>query len=275
MDIRHYMYSPVQNLAVWIAAWLADIAPTDNVLSAFSAIGGAHRIADGGQLTDLFRVIRQCADSPATAKTVPADGALQAWSELAPVGLIMAGPGQAPTAPGGHDGAAIARALGRGGMGGLVVHGAGTSVYLVPEEQSDAMVWSVYSTSAPPRGATPLWPGDADQALANATREAACRIDATGYRSPDGSRIDPRLTVGTLSDYYDLPGLPEATPARATQLFARADRVSAIIETLLDRVGDHSLDPYLLPLWSHIRTARISGVDYTAREFAKSAGRPR
>jgi len=46
-------------------------------------------------------------------------------------------------------------------------------------------------------------------------------------------------------------------------------RGAAIIETVTDRINDHSLDPELLRLWRHIRQARMTGVAYSAAEFAR------
>ena len=105
-------------------------------------------------------------------------------------------------------------------------------------------------------------------------------IDATRSASPANQALrelpNPRLTVGTLADFYDTPGLPAGVTPRAAKLFARADRVAAIIETVTDRLDDHSFDPQLFALWSHIRTARMAGVadavvDYQ-REYAGSTG---
>jgi hypothetical protein len=73
-----------------------------------------------------------------------------------------------------------------------------------------------------------------------------------------------------LSDFYDTPGLPPDVPPRAAKLFARADRVAAIVETVQQTMGDHSLDPQLIRLWRHIRTARMAGVAYTLAEFARA-----
>lgn len=58
-------------------------------------------------------------------------------------------------------------------------------------------------------------------------------------------------------------------PGRTAKLFARADRVAAIIETVTDRLGDHSLDPQLLRLWRHIRQSRMAGVAYALSDFAR------
>ena len=117
--------------------------------------------------------------------------------------------------------------------------------------------------------AAPAWlsPGEADALLSQATNESAELIAATGYSTE--TLPNPRLTVGTLSDFYDTPGLPRSTPARSAKLFARADRVAAIIETVTDRINDHSLDPQLLRLWRHIRQARMTGVSYALGEFAR------
>ena len=75
--------------------------------------------------------------------------------------------------------------------------------------------------------------------------------------------------MGTLSDFYDTPGLPAAVPGRSAKLFARADRVAAIIETVTDRINDHSFDPQLLRLWRHIRQARMAGVAYALSDFSR------
>jgi len=58
-------------------------------------------------------------------------------------------------------------------------------------------------------------------------------------------------------------------PGRAAKLFARADRVGAIIETVTRRMNDHRIDPQLLGLWRHIRAARMAGVAYAVREFGR------
>ena len=127
--------------------------------------------------------------------------------------------------------------------------------------------WTVIEETDPLPSPAWLSPGEADALLSTATNESASLIEATGYRSD--ALPNPRLTVGTLSDFYDTPGLPSAVPGRAAKLFARADRVAAIIETVTDRVQDHSLDPQLLRLWRHIRQARMAGVAYALSEFAR------
>ena len=59
------------------------------------------------------------------------------------------------------------------------------------------------------------------------------------------------------------------TPPRAAKLFARADAVAAVIETVVDRLNDHSFDPQLFGLWRHIRTARMAGVADAVLEYQR------
>lgn len=160
------------------------------------------------------------------------------------VRLVLSGPGEASGLP---DGLTEAIAVGNGGL-----------------VRADAR-WLELATELP----SPHWlsPGDADAQLTRATDEAARMVEASGYRTDE--LASPRLTVGTLADFYDTPGLPGATPPRAAKLFARADRVAAIVETVTGRMGDHSLDPQLLGLWRHIRAARMAGVSYAAADFAR------
>ncbi|AWB81882.1 hypothetical protein C3B44_05535 [Corynebacterium yudongzhengii] len=159
------------------------------------------------------------------------------------VRLLLSGPGEASGIPGGH-------------REGIVI---ADRHVLVPE-------WEWVEADTLP---APAWlsPGEADQLLTQATDEAADLIEASGYRTD--ALHNPRLTVGTLSDFYDTPGLPGSVPPRAAKLFARADRVAAIIETVISRMGDHSLDSQLFSLWRHIRTARMAGVTYCAGEYSR------
>lgn len=160
------------------------------------------------------------------------------------VRLVLSGPGEASGLPGGH-------------REGIVIQ---DSHVLVPD-------WEWLELTGPLPAPMVHSPGEADELLTLATNEAARLIEAEGYQTD--ALNNPRLTVGTLADFYDMPGLPRVTPPRAAKLFARADRVAAILETVTDRVGDHSLDPHLLKLWRHIRAARMAGVAYTAQEFLR------
>lgn len=247
MSTRAEVYSPLQNTAVWLAAWLYGHESTDALVGAMTELHGrnsyqseplAHLLGDVRAATDL--------DTPGPA-----------------VRLILSGPGQAPELPAGSAAAQAAADLSGGSA--IVLRGtAGVSHILVPDSSvtqdfnSLGVEWRWFEEHD--RLPEPAWltPGEADALLSRATNEAAVLIEAAGGTRAD--LPDPRLTVGTLADFYDTPGLPTGTPPRAAKLFARADAVAAVIETVVDRLEDHSFDPQLFSLWRHIRTARMAGV---------------
>ncbi|MDY5784538.1 MULTISPECIES: hypothetical protein [unclassified Corynebacterium] len=238
MDTRAEVYSPLQNTAVWLAAWLYGAEPTDSLVDAFTDLGGRHELG-GRPLADLLSDVRSIADISSPDPVVR---------------LLLWGPGQAaeipPTSP-------AAQALTPAGALAVRESDALTHI-LVPSYQPDGVHWRWFEEHG--RLPEPAWlsPGEADALLTQATDSAALLIEATG-QTVEGLG-NPRLTVGTLADFYDTPGLPASVTPRAAKLFARADRVAAIIETVTDRIGDHSFDPHLFALWRHIRTARMAGV---------------
>lgn len=256
MDIRANVYSPLQNTAVWFAAWLYGQEPTDELIEALKALGGTHSLIDGRGVTDLLRNLRDAADH---AVTEPSDGE--------PVlRLILGGPGDPPALRAGSESAAATAAH---GLEAIAIRDLDpmTTHVLVPETTPAGTRWDWFVETDPLPAPAYLSPGDADLLLSQATEQAARLIEAAGYRSSD--LHNPRLTVGTLSDFYDAPGLPGSVPPRSAKLFARADRVAAIIEAVKDRVGDHSLDHHLLMLTRHIRQARMAGVSYAVRELGR------
>lgn len=242
MDIRAEVWSPLQNTAVWLGAWLHGLTPTDDLVGALHDLGG-------GGLTDVLRDLRQ------VTRGVGGDEPV--------LRLVLSGPGEAPAL---RAGSAGAEAASISGVGALVVRGRDplTSHILVPDGDGD---WQWFTDDLPQPAPAWLSPGEADQLLTRATAEAARLVEASGYRTD--ALNSPRLTVGTLSDFYDTPGLPGAVPPRAAKLFARADRVAAIVETVTQRLDDHRIDPQLLGLWRHIRGARMAGVAYAVREFGR------
>lgn len=241
MDIRAEVWSPLQNTAVWLGAWLHGLEAGDNVIDALTDLGSEGLVE---VLGDIRRHVRLDGPEPALR-------------------LTLSGPGEAPALPAG-GGAAVAAS--RSGVGALVLAGADplTSHILVPDEAGN---WEWYTEEGPLPAPAWLSPGEADELLTRATDEAARLVMASGYTTE--ALASPRLTVGTLADFYDTPGLPAAVPARAAKLFARADRVGAIIETVTRRMNDHRIDPQLLGLWRHIRAARMAGVAYAVREFGR------
>ncbi|QGU04628.1 hypothetical protein [Corynebacterium comes] len=243
MNIRAEVWSPLQNTAVWLGAWLHGLEATDNLVDALTDLGG-----EG--LVGVLRDIRQVSGT--------------ALSGEEPVlRLVLSGPGEAPALRAGSE---AAEATSESGLGALVLRDADplTSHVLVPDRGGDWR-WFVEEQPLP----APAWlsPGEADQLLTQATNEAARLVQASGYRTDVLS--SPRLTVGTLADFYDTPGLPAAVPVRAAKLFARADRVAAIVETVTERMNDHRIDPQLLALWRHVRAARMAGVAYAVGEFGR------
>ena len=251
MRTRAEVYSPLQNTAVWLAAWLYNVESTDETVQALTDLGGPHTY-QGEPIAHLLRDVRGAAnlDTPEPA-----------------VRLILWGPGQAP---GLRAGSPAMEALTPAGA--IVVRGlAGTSHILVPDYRERGVVWRWFEDAE--RLPEPEWlsPGEADAALSAATEQAALLIEAAG-----GTRADlpnPRLAVGSLADFYDTPGLPAGVTPRAAKLFARADRVAATIETVTDRLGDHSFDPQLFALWRHIRSARMAGVADAVVDYGREWGR--
>ena len=248
---RAEVYSPLQNTAVWLAAWLYGVESTDDTIDALTDLGGPHSY--GGQgLSQLLSDARLEAalDSPEPV-----------------IRLVLWGPGQAP---GLRAGTPAMQALTPAGA--IVIRGEGLrSHILVPSYDSGGpqpgVSWRWFEDDE--RLPEPEWlsPGEADALLSQATNDAAALIEAAG-----GTRAElpnPRLAVGTLADFYDTPGLPAGVTPRAAKLFARADRVAATIETVTDRLGDHSFDPQLFALWRHIRSARMAGVADAVMDYRR------
>lgn len=265
MDYRSHVYSPLQNMTVWLAAWLHGHVSTDECADALTELGGVHRMA--GTHPELeFTTL----EFLKTIRGLAQDFLLLTEQPEPVVRIIVAGPGDPARLPAESEAAAMLRSE---GLGALVVQEATAhhTTVLVPRLDPTGYQWHQFKFVEPLPAPAYLSPGEADYYLAEATRQAAMLIE-TNF--PDGSikgreLPDPRLTVGTLGDFYDTPGLPFCTPPRAARLFARADRVSAIVETIQARVGDHSFDPQLIPLWRHIRIARMAGVSYAVSEFGR------
>lgn len=251
MDMRAEVWSPLQNTAVWLGAWLYGHESTDSLLDALRDLGGTQLLGDDRPVTDLLAGLRSVADVDSGEPVLR---------------LVLSGPGEAIALPAGTE---AAQAASNNGAGAIVVRDADelTRHILVPQIDDTATHWQWFTHPGPLPAVAWLTPGEADQLLTRATDEAARIIEASGYKTD--ALNNPRLTVGALSDFYDTPGLPSAVPARAAKLFARADRVAAIVETVKARMGEHTLDPQLLGLWRHIRAARMAGVTYAVADFSR------
>ena len=79
----------------------------------------------------------------------------------------------------------------------------------------------------------------------------------------------PDSPYSRLAPFHSLPGLPPGVSLRASRLLARADYVSAIVETARTSDAGRSFDPMLLPLLRTIRAARMTAVDYAFRELVR------
>ena len=251
VSTRAEVYSPLQNAAVWLAAWLYGHESTDSFVSALTELFGRNSY----QHQPLARLLRDVRVDTDLDTPGPA------------VRLILSGPGQAPELPAGSEAASVAARVSDGSA--IVLRGFdGVSHILIPDGSAGHGVkWRWFEEHTPLPEPAWLSPGEADALLSQATNEAAVLIEATGGTRAD--LPDPRLTVGTLADFYDTPGLPMDTPPRAAKLFARADAVAAVIETVVDRLNDHSFDPQLFGLWRHIRTARMAGVADAVLEYQR------
>ncbi|RNE49168.1 hypothetical protein [Corynebacterium alimapuense] len=244
MDIRAQVWSPLQNTSIWLGAWLYGLESTDDLIDALADLGNP-------ELTEFLRELRNTTSS------------LLADSGEPVLRLVLSGPGE-PI--GIRADSAAARAASKSTAGAILIRDPDplTTHVLVPDS---VIGWQWFTETGLQPAPAWLSPGEADRLLSKATEDAARLVEASGYRA---TGLDsPRLTVGALSDFYDAPGLPGSVPPRAAKLFARADRVAAIVETVTGRMNDHQIDPQLLGLWRHIRAARMAGVSYAVGEFGR------
>ena len=272
--IREQLWSPVQNTSLWLGWWLHGLLPTDEVIDAFHDVQGpAHTLAvdeasgdpfDGrftGRRTTLVDLLLAAREVTRDCPVGLADRPL--------VGLVLAGPGDPPALPAGTRGAAAVSSAGAGitvaDVDPEIVH------VIVPTLRDTSLVqWVWYRCEGSSAPAVFFSPGEAETRLREATTDAAALVEdaATSGHSPT-PHAGPRLAVGTLSDYFGLPGLPEGVSPRAVKLMARADVVASIIEVTRSSPAGASLDPALLPLSHAVRTARITAVDHAMRELVR------
>lgn len=246
MHTRPEVYSPLQNTAVWLAAWLYNVESADDTIDALTDLGGRHTFG-GAPMAQLLADVRTSADleSPGPA-----------------VRLVLWGPGQAPRL---RAGSPAMEALTQAGA--VVVRGHAAQHVLVPSYAAGGVSWRWFEETEPLPEPEWLTPGEADQLLSQATDQAATLIEAAGGTTRE--LPNPRLVVGSLADFYDTPGLPAGVTPRAAKLFSRADQVAAIIETVTDRLDDHTFDPHLFALWRHVRSARMAGVADAALDYRR------
>lgn len=234
-----------------MASWLHHQESFDETITALEEVGGDQRIA-GGEFssTEVFARWRR------------------AYTSGSRLRLLLAGPGMPLALPPTHPATLLSHEAG-GAI--ILAHENGDATVFIPKfHTGDAHTdWHEFFLEAPLPQAAWLSPGDADTQLREATDTAARSIAA---RNPGIDAPNPRLTVGSLTDYYDSPGLPPATPRRASGLIARANAVTAVLEATMERYGIHEFDPELLRLGHSIRQARMTAVDYAVAEWGRHAG---
>ncbi|MDO4928683.1 MAG: hypothetical protein Q3976_06430 [Corynebacterium sp.] len=251
MDFRADIYSPLQNVSLWMASWLHHQESFDETIAALRELGGHQRIASGEfSSADVFAQWRR------------------AYTPGSRLRLLLAGPGMPLALPPAHPATLLSQ---KAGGAVILSHENGDASVFIPIFQAadDHTDWHEFYLEAPLPQAAWLSPGDADTQLRDATYAAAHSIAAV---NPGISAPNPRLTVGSLTDYYDSPGLPPATPPRSSGLIARANAVTAVLETTMQRYGIHEFDPELLRLGHSIRQARMTAVDYAVAEWGRRAG---
>ena len=61
MHTRAEVYSPLQNTAVWLAAWLYNVESSDDTVDALTDLGGAHSYGSL-PMAQLLHDVRSAAD---------------------------------------------------------------------------------------------------------------------------------------------------------------------------------------------------------------------
>jgi hypothetical protein len=243
MAVMNDFYSPLQNAALWLGAWLHGFEPFEAVSDTLQALNLYPH--DGSLINDLKQLRAASTDVP---KGEPA------------LLLVLSGPGdplplQNPEAlTAAHD------------SQGAIIIPSGPQGYNVVV--LDSTRWKWFSVPGPLPAMAVVMPGEADQLMSAAVNQAAAAIDQMSQ--PLSNVASPRLRVGSLTDFYETPGLPSSVPPRAAQLIARADRATAIVAATV--AHDHVFDPQLLSLSRHIRHARMSAVAYALAEWGRLAG---
>ena len=303
IPFKDYVYSPIQHAALWLGSWLYGAASVEDVEYALVELYGPLLIA-----SESYPEIARMADEgtigggnvpDADTVTIPetheevlrllsiirgwraSHGGLDGIADAAKHGDLCAH--EAPALVITLNGPGIPGAIPLAGRDALARQGVPPATaaiqVLTPTGDKQLIVCFVpfpdglghrihlQELPFPPVGLSYQSPGEADQALTQAVRNASEIIDRAG--GIDSEHPQPRLLVGSLNDHYDVAGLPPAMPPRAEKLIARADRVSAIIEAVADRLGNHTYDPQLISLWRPLLVARETAVSYSLLEWGR------
>ena len=128
MHTRAEVYSPLQNTAVWLAAWLYNVESADDTVDALTDLGGAHSYGSL-PIAHFLHDVRSAADLSTPGPAIR---------------LVLWGPGQAPRL---RAGSPAMEALTQAGA--LVVRGAGMHHILVPEYSGNGVNWRWFEDPEP------------------------------------------------------------------------------------------------------------------------------
>src|SRR5699024_9954881 len=159
MDMREQVWSPLQNTAVWMGAWLYGHEPADDVLAALSELGGAQRLVSSPDdlakprpFIDALSLIRE-----ATSTVITADGPS--------LRLLLGVPGDRPAVPA-RSPATIAATNNWQGASIVRRHADNPAdehhLVLVPRQTPRGTDWTICKEAAPLPAPAWLSPGDAD-----------------------------------------------------------------------------------------------------------------
>lgn len=280
-SLGEQLWSPVQNLSLWIGAWMAGHVSTDDVIAACHDVSGRrHRL-----------VLASEAENPELGFLHARHGLIELLKHIQrrrrtgeiALSLILAGPGAAPRIPASSPAAGELMESGVGVALGTdapdefavflpwsapdrVLGDAGAA----PAMADDAVEWRWYEVSGYVQPLVVNSVGEAHMMLRDAADTATAEIKSIGFTPLGNSGIErAELAVGSLHDAFGLPGLPPLVPSRAEQLLARADMVAAIVEVARRSNIGAQLDVQLLPMLQAIRVARMTAVEYTIQEWSR------
>ena len=185
MNPRDLVYSPEQNCALWVSAWIHGTVSLDDAQDALWELDLA---MDDEVLREVLAEARAARD----ADTGDGSGIVR---------LLLGGYGR-PLPRGVADGFGI--------VSGPLMHA------WSPYTDEDGFICWAHSVHDTVLFNEPHMPGEADFLLAEATRQASALIDALQPTySRSSSLAQPRLVVGTLTDFYEAPApRPGSHPGR-------------------------------------------------------------
>lgn len=200
-----------------------------------------------------------------------------AAGDNAAVRLVLPAPGDVADLPANTD---FARAA-AGALQGVLIGAPGTDgIGLVPVvEGPDVLRWTVYGTPIPEYGQRDQGLGAAEYAMREAVRGAA---DALGTMQALPTRtleVDPRTHIAQLIADAGRHRYPADVSERAFRVLESADRVAAILSVAMRSAPTESptaaaaaaREDLIRPLWSAVRTARLTAVATSIESAMHSA----